>query len=69
MMYCRPPSDRGLPFLFYDATKPLNRCLDGERSFLPYLSSIQVELYYWTGIRANTLAGHDLDALAIDGHG
>ena len=36
---------------------------------LSYLSFIGTKLYYRTGIRAIRLAGHDLDALAVDGHG
>src|SRR5260370_17951110 len=55
--------------LFYDATKPLNRCIARERTRLFYLCSIGDELYYRTGILANSLAGHDLDSLAVNGHG
>ena len=55
--------------LFYDAAKPLNRCLARQRAPLSYLSFIGIKLYYRTGIRAIRLAGHHLDALAVDGHG
>src|SRR6267378_2713770 len=54
--------------LFYDAGKPLNRCLTREKTPLSYLSSIEGELYYRTGTRANFLARYDLDALAVDAH-
>jgi hypothetical protein len=47
----------------------VNRCLAEERPLLSYLSWIEGELYYRTGLGANFLARYDLDALAVDGHG
>src|SRR5260370_19155134 len=55
--------------LFYDATKPLSRCIARERTRLFYLCSIGDEVYARPGILANSLAGRDLDSLAVNGHG
>src|SRR5229473_1451429 len=68
-MYGEPRPQRGPPSLFYDAGKPVNRCLAKERTPLSNLSSMEVGLYYGTRAPANSLAGYDLDALAVDAHG
>src|SRR5260370_18905803 len=61
-------STLGSAYLFYDASKPLNRCPVGSRHLsltLPRLG----ETVLLDGMQANSLARHDLDALAVDGHG
>ena len=60
--YARRTQTGGGPLtLFYDAGKPVNRCLGAEETLLPYVSSIGAKLYAPDGDLGQVSSGKPLE--------